>query len=119
MPEQNRAAWEVDCFGCTQQESRNGIDAHVASQLTHLGNDVNVALMSILSDAQQLIEIGSNQPAGGCLNRARQYLNRVKDALSSAAPIELWKLDAIRANFEISHECRETIRLAARKMGLD
>jgi len=44
----------------------------------------NMALGSILSDVQELIARGDKEDA-------RQYLNRVKDALFNAAPITLWQ----------------------------
>jgi hypothetical protein len=78
LSQTERATMMLDCFGCSQEESRAGIDNLVAKTLTH-GSQVNAALASILSDAQELIDMGQ-------LNKARQYLNRVKDALYGASP---------------------------------
>lgn len=81
-PEQQNA-WELQCYGCTGQEARNGIDQLV--EFTNCGKPgaANMALGSILSDVQELVERGRKE-------EARQYLNRVKMAIFQAQPITLW-----------------------------
>ena len=101
---------QIEMFGCTQAASRHGIDDLVSRQYSRHGNDAARALASILSDAQSLMEMGR-------IDAARQYLNRVKDALFDAAPFTLWTLGPIKDNAEIANECSESIRLAARKAG--
>jgi hypothetical protein len=51
-----------------------------------------MALGSILSDVQELIAMDHDSPmARSRIEQARQLLNRVKDAIFNAAPMELWK----------------------------
>lgn len=97
---------QVEIFGCTQAASRAGIDDLVSKQHSHHGNDAGRALASILSDAQSLMEMGRT-------NEARQYLNRVKDALFDAAPFALWVMGPIKAQAEAEHAASEHARQGA------
>ncbi len=114
----------IQVFGCSQAESRAGIDTLVDHLPTHSGG-ANMALGSILSDVQELIDSVSRRAEATRpsdverLERARQYLNRVKDAIFNAMPIELWRGGEIQANHEVAHECSELIRVAALRHGID
>lgn len=81
------AAWQLQCFGCTEQESKDGItqlaEFHGYGDPGREGA-ANMALASILSDVQELIERDHKE-------EARQYLNRVKHALFGAGSIQLWQ----------------------------
>ncbi|MBO0784346.1 MAG: hypothetical protein J2P37_36550 [Ktedonobacteraceae bacterium] len=81
---EDQAAWELQCYGCTQAESKAGIDQLVAFTNAGRTGPANMALGSILSDVQELIARGRNE-------EARQYINRVKYAIFNAKPIELWQ----------------------------
>lgn len=83
-----QAAWEEQCFGCSQAQSRHGINRLVEFTAAGSGREAaNMAIGSILSDVQSMIE----RPTEKNLEQARQYLNRVKDAIFNASPILLWK----------------------------
>jgi hypothetical protein len=81
---QEQADWELQCYGCTGEQCRAGIDQLV--EFTNAGRPgpANMALGSILSDVQELIERDRKE-------EARQYLNRVKNAIFNAGPITLWQ----------------------------
>jgi hypothetical protein len=102
--------FELEMFGCTQNESRAGIN-QLATMPTH-GGAANAALTSILSDVQEMMNHG---PTGR--EKARQYLNRVKDALIHSAPIELWGYDP--ENINVRADCMNKIDRAAREQGID
>ena len=77
--------WQMQCFGCPQELHRAGIKKLIKETDFHGDRGAGPALGSILSDVQELIA----RPSEENLERARQYLNRVKDALFSAKPIEI------------------------------
>jgi len=84
VPADRNHEWQLQCYGCTEAEARHGIDELAAFCGFGRTVNANMALGSILSDVQELIERGRS-------NEARQYINRVKCAIFNAAPMTLWQ----------------------------
>lgn len=74
---------EKKMFGCTAQESKEGLDQLAKFYF----GDANMALVKLLSDVQELI----THPNEFDLEVARQCLNRAKQAITQAGPIQLWQ----------------------------
>ena len=127
MAKEPEEGWEQQCFGCSQADHRRGID-QLADKLFWPGSiergNVNLALGSILSDVQEMVSFSIDDIADYVpgdlfarvkerLDRARQHLNRVKDAIFNADPMRLWVAENAAANQSVELECRHVWTEAA------
>ena len=121
LSQEERLKIELQCYGCTREQHRDGINRLVDVSHPRLGG-ANMALGSILSDVQSMLEFAyeeAQQGSARSLDVARQHLNRVKDALFNAAPITLWVGEDAKDNLEVQNDCMNAVARAARDEGID
>jgi hypothetical protein len=71
MTKQEQLEWNQQCYGCNIQEFTNSVRESFAFK--H-GGGMQMVIMSILSDAQEMIERGMKEEARQNINRAKFLL---------------------------------------------
>lgn len=71
---EEQTAWEVNCYGCERAELESIEKDYVDERNTHF----DVA-MSMMSDAQQEIEMDMKERARKTINRAKWFMKRGRD----------------------------------------
>lgn len=62
---------QVKCYGCTQEE----IETSLRHAKFDFSSTADMVVMGLLSDAQELIELGQKEQARQLINRAKYIVN--------------------------------------------
>lgn len=66
-----KEAWELQAYGCTESQIEAGVSQY-------FGGSALAFAMSILSDAQEMLEMDRAEGGWRNTNSVRQYMNRAK-----------------------------------------